>query len=120
MSFPSLEITYFPSTFEGKSIGYGTVKVGDLVSFNYTAFTSDKNNTGVFFSFPSTKKDDGTYKNHIFPVSKEASQYLQDEIYKVYSSYTGSSSNSRGNSNSNSNSAPIKKQKPNIPARPRF
>jgi len=75
-----LDIKFFPSEqVKNGYMGGGYITSG-LLKTRFSVFKSDKSQDGFFVSLPSSKKDDGTWENHVDFKNKDSMQIVANNI----------------------------------------
>jgi len=75
-----LDIKFFPSEqVKNGYMGGGYITSG-LLKTRFSVFKNNKGQDGFFVSLPSSKKDDGTWENHVEFKNKDSMQIVANNI----------------------------------------
>lgn len=76
-----IQVTLWENSANGSVLAKGFVKLGGFVQINITLFSG---RSGPFISFPSYKKQDGTWQETAGPVSKEFREAITAAVVEAY------------------------------------
>ena len=85
----TIDVMFFKNNGGGQTnrVGGGYITIGGLLKTSYNLMKS--NNGGLFVAYPSYKKADGTWANHVNPVNKEAGDAITQAVIAKYQEVTG-------------------------------